>query len=76
MEKEQGSNWGVIFLLRNRSDTTLDVGFWVDGKNFERVLPHAPDQKGQYHFSGRDLEDKSYAQRFRTVDEFLQCTHL
>lgn len=76
MEREQGSNWGVIFLLRNRSDTTLDGGYWVDGKHWDKVLPPAPDQKGQYHFSGRDLEGNSYAQRFRTVDEFLQCAHL
>lgn len=76
MEKEQGSNWGVIFLFRNSSDTTLEAGYWVDGKHFDKVLPPVPDQKGQYHFTGKDLEDNAYAQLFRTVDEFLKYAHL
>lgn len=88
MRKEYSSNWGVVLL---RGEQSFEFGFWVDGAHFDRLAegPHSmkdknrqvmKDKNGQviesYRIHQRNLEETSYAQRFGTVDEFLNYVDL
>ncbi len=80
MRTECPSNWGIVLL---RGEQTFEFGFWVDGAHFERLAegPHGmKDKNGQviesYRIHQRNLEETSYAKRFRTVEEFRQYAHI
>lgn len=80
MRKEYSSNWGLVLL---RGEQTFEFGFWVDGAHFDRLAegPHSmKDKNGQviesYRIHQRNLDETSYAQRFRKVHEFLNYVDL
>ncbi len=80
MRTECPSNWGIVLL---RGEQTFEFGFWVHGKNFDHLAegPHSmKDKNGQviesYRVHQRNLEETSYAKRFRTVEEFRQYAHI
>ena len=79
MRKEYSSHWGVVLL---RGEQSFEFGFWVDGEHFDHLAegPHRTDINGQdiesYRIHQRNLEETSYAQRFRKVHDFLKYVDL